>query len=144
MFIAPNHSIVHFCGPGMVFTNVINPRAEIDRKREFQKTLVRRGATIGANATVLCGITIGRYAFIGAGAVVTRDVPDYALVTGNPARRAGSMCRCGVKLPKGWWKTATCHACGDKYRMTKGGVEAIKKDGRRITLTLNPRVIFGR
>ena len=111
-----------FCGPSMVFTNVVNPRSAIARKHEFKKTLVRRGATIGANATVLCGVTIGRYAFIGAGAVVTRDVADYALVMGNPARRAGFVCRCGVKLKKGRWKTATCPACGDKYRMAKGDV----------------------
>lgn len=87
-----------FCGPSMVFTNVINPRAFIERKSEFRPTLVRRGATIGANATVLCGHTIGEYAMIGAGAVVTKDVPAYALVTGSPARFAGWVSRAGERL----------------------------------------------
>ena len=82
----------------MVFTNVFNPRSEISRKDEYRNTLVRRGATIGANATVVCGHTIGAYAFIGSGAVVTRDIPDYALAYGNPARVRGWICRCGVKL----------------------------------------------
>ena len=96
-----------FCGPSMVFTNVINPRSEIPRMKELRSTLVKRGATLGANSTILCGITIGRYALIGAGAVVTKDVPDYALVVGNPARLAGWMCACGVKLEmKG--KTGHC------------------------------------
>src|SRR6266481_7782415 len=90
-----------FCGPSMVFTNVINPRSHVSRKHEYRQTLVKRGATIGANATVVCGHTIGRYAFIGAGAVVTKDVPDYALVVGNPGRVTGWMCRCGVKLAAG-------------------------------------------
>jgi UDP-2-acetamido-3-amino-2,3-dideoxy-glucuronate N-acetyltransferase len=87
-----------FCGPSCVFTNVINPRAAVSRKDEFRKTLVRKGATIGANATILCGITIGPYAFIGAGAVVTKDVPAYALMTGVPARRTGWMSQTGDKL----------------------------------------------
>ena len=78
-----------FCGPSMVFTNVVNPRSEIVRKDEYQTTLVRRGASLGANSTIVCGVTIGQYAFVGAGAVVTRDVPDFALVVGNPARRDG-------------------------------------------------------
>ena len=89
-----------FCGPSMVFTNVINPRAEIRRNiDEYRPTLVKEGATIGANATVICGHTIGRYAFVGAGAVVTKDVPDYALVYGNATRIAGWMCECGERLP---------------------------------------------
>jgi UDP-2-acetamido-3-amino-2,3-dideoxy-glucuronate N-acetyltransferase len=88
-----------FCGPSAVFTNVINPRAEIVRRNEYQRTLVRRGATIGANATIVCGATIGRYAFIGAGAVVRGDVPDYALMLGVPARRRGWMSRHGYRLP---------------------------------------------
>lgn len=104
-----------FCGPSMVFTNVVNPRAEISRRDEFEKTLVRRGATIGANATILCGVTIGRYAFVGAGAVVTKDVPDFALVTGNPFRRAGYMCACGEKLADGEWTETQCAACGAGY-----------------------------
>jgi len=87
-----------FCGPSMVFTNVINPRSTIERKSEFKLTLVKRGATLGANCTILCGHTIGRYAFIGAGTVVTRDVPDYALIVGTPGRIVGWMCRCGEKL----------------------------------------------
>jgi UDP-2-acetamido-3-amino-2,3-dideoxy-glucuronate N-acetyltransferase len=102
-----------FCGPSMVFTNVVNPRSHVTRKHEYRRTLVRRGASIGANATVVCGTTIGAYAFIGAGAVVTRDVPDFALVTGVPARRTGWMCRCGVKLPAG--TAPVCLVCGDRY-----------------------------
>ena len=89
-----------FCGPSMVFTNVFNPRSEVVRKDEYRKTLVKQGASIGANATVVCGSTIGEYAFVGAGSVVTRDVPAYALVMGNPARRTAWMCRCGEKLGK--------------------------------------------
>ena len=87
-----------FCGPSMVFTNVYNPRSAISRKDEYQDTLVRRGATIGANATIVCGITIGKYAFVGAGAVVNRDVPDYALVVGVPARQVGWMSEFGEQL----------------------------------------------
>ena len=87
-----------FCGPSMVFTNVVNPRSHVPRKDEYRQTLVKRGASIGANCTVVCGHTIGRYAFIGAGAVVTKDVPDYALVVGNPGRVSGWMCQCGIKL----------------------------------------------
>jgi UDP-2-acetamido-3-amino-2,3-dideoxy-glucuronate N-acetyltransferase len=89
-----------FCGPSCVFTNVINPRSQIVRHSLYQRTLVRRGATIGANATIVCGATIGRYAFIGAGAVVRGDVPDYALMLGVPARRAGWMSRHGYRLPE--------------------------------------------
>jgi UDP-2-acetamido-3-amino-2,3-dideoxy-glucuronate N-acetyltransferase len=111
-----------FCGPSMVFTNVVNPRSEIVRRDEYKKTLVRRGATLGANSTVVCGVTIGRYAFVGAGAVVTRDVPDYALVVGNPARRTGWMCRCGIKLEVDGAATA-CAACGAKYSMHAGVLE---------------------
>lgn len=102
-----------FCGPSMVFTNVMNPRCEIVRKDEYRRTLVRRGASIGANATIVCGVTIGCYAFIGAGAVVTRNVPDYALMMGNPARQHGWMCRCGVRLPES--VQAVCEACGARY-----------------------------
>jgi len=87
-----------FCGPSMVFTNVYNPRSAIDRKKEYRPTLVRRGATLGANCTLVCGITVGEYAFVGAGAVVNRDVEPYALMMGVPARRRGWMCRCGVQL----------------------------------------------
>ncbi len=87
-----------FCGPSMVFTNVVNPRSAVSRKHEYQRTLVRRGATIGANATVICGVTLGECAFVGAGAVVTKDVKSFALVTGVPARQVGWMCRCGERL----------------------------------------------
>jgi UDP-2-acetamido-3-amino-2,3-dideoxy-glucuronate N-acetyltransferase len=109
-----------FCGPSIVFTNVINPRSQVSRRHEFKQTLVRRGATIGANATIVCGHTIGSYAFIGAGAVVTRDVPDYALVLGNPARITGWMCECGVKLAPGRRlpRGASCQACGAQYDST--------------------------
>jgi UDP-2-acetamido-3-amino-2,3-dideoxy-glucuronate N-acetyltransferase len=103
-----------FCGPSMVFTNVVNPRSEIVRKDEYKQTLVKRGASIGANATIICGVTIGSYAFVGAGAVVTRDVAGFALVVGNPARRTGWMCRCGVKLPAGG-APLRCSACGTAY-----------------------------
>lgn len=87
-----------FCGPSMVFTNVYNPRSAIARKNEYRQTIVRRGATLGANCTIICGVTIGKYAFVGAGAVVNRDVPDYALMLGVPAKRHGWMCVCGVQL----------------------------------------------
>lgn len=107
-----------FCGPSMVFTNVVNPRSHVSRKDEYRQTLVKRGASFGANSTVVCGHTIGAYAFIGAGAVVTRDVPDYALVVGNPGRIAGWMCQCGIKLAAGSTAptSVTCDACGTAYR----------------------------
>lgn len=111
-----------FLGPSMVFTNVMNPRSHINRKNEYLQTLVKRGASIGANATVVCGTTIGRYSFIGAGSVVTRDVPDYALVHGNPARVRGWMCQCGIKLQfvtDGGKDRATCGTCNTSY--TKQG-----------------------
>jgi len=98
----------------MVFTNVINPRSHIPRKSEYQPTLVKRGATVGANAVILCGHTIGRYAMIGAGAVITKDVPDYGLVVGNPGRRIGWICQCGVKLNRAY-KHARCPGCGLTY-----------------------------
>ena len=108
-----------YCGPSMVFTNVVNPRSEVVRKDEYKKTLVRRGASLGANCTIVCGVTIGQYAFIGAGAVVTRDVADYALVVGNPARRTGWMCRCGIKLQVEG-EVTPCGTCGAEYRMHAG------------------------
>ena len=103
----------------MVFTNVTNPRSHVSRKHEYRPTRVRRGATIGANATIVCGHTVGEYAFIAAGAVVTKDVPAYALVMGTPGRVVGWMCRCGVRLPieaEGGADAGACAACGDAYR----------------------------
>jgi UDP-2-acetamido-3-amino-2,3-dideoxy-glucuronate N-acetyltransferase len=104
-----------FCGPSMVFTNVINPRSHVVRRDEYKTTLVRKGASLGANSTIICGVTIGMYAFVGAGSVVTRDAPDYALVYGNPARARGWICRCGVKLTF-HAETSECGACGIRYR----------------------------
>lgn len=113
-----------FCGPSMVFTNVINPRSHIERKNEYRDTLVRKGASIGANATIVCGHTLGRYCFIGAGTVVTRDVPDYALVIGNPGRIRGYVCYCGAKLDigvsAGDVHESTCGSCGKRYGKTNG------------------------
>ena len=108
-----------FCGPSMVFTNVYNPRAAIVRKDEYRRTLVRRGATLGANSTIVCGVTIGQHAFVGAGAVVNRDVPDFALMLGVPARHAGWMSRQGERLPlplRGEGE-AVCARSGDRYRL---------------------------
>ncbi|MBK8344901.1 MAG: N-acetyltransferase [Bacteroidetes bacterium] len=115
-----------FLGPSMVFTNVINPRSAIERKNEYKKTLVKKGATIGANATIICGITIGNYAFIGAGAVVTKDVGDYALLTGNPARQTGWMSEHGTKLFFDKDGYATCTTSGDRYQLTSNIVRKIK------------------
>jgi UDP-2-acetamido-3-amino-2,3-dideoxy-glucuronate N-acetyltransferase len=108
-----------FCGPSMVFTNVINPRSHVSRKDEYRQTIVRRGATLGANSTIVCGHTVGRYAFIGAGCVVTKDVPDYALIVGNPARLVGWMCACGTKLSDARVAAGplTCKACGSAYAL---------------------------
>jgi len=107
-----------FCGPSMVFTNVYNPRAEIRKMDQLRPTLIRRGATIGANATIVCGHTIGEYAFVGAGAVVTKDVTSHSLVIGNPARHAGWVCRCGERLEA----NLQCAACGTRYKKTKSGI----------------------
>ena len=104
-----------FIGPSMVFTNVINPRSHVSRKDEYKTTLVRKGASIGANATIVCGTTLGRYCFVGAGAVVTKDVPDYALVYGTPARVRGWVCQCGEQLAFDG-ERAVCQGCGDTYR----------------------------
>jgi UDP-2-acetamido-3-amino-2,3-dideoxy-glucuronate N-acetyltransferase len=112
-----------FCGPSCVFTNVINPRSQINRKNEFQATLVRRGATIGANATILCGITIGQYAFIGAGSVVRRNVPDYALILGVPGVQKGWMSRHGHKLQMTDKDTIlVCPESGWRYQEVEPGV----------------------
>jgi len=109
-----------FCGPSMVFTNVYNPRAAVVRKDEYRRTLVRRGATLGANCTIVCGVTVGQYAFVGAGAVVNRDVPDFALMLGVPARQAGWMSRFGERLdlPLQGEGEATCAHTGDRYRLS--------------------------
>ena len=119
-----------FLGPSMVFTNVINPRSHVSRKDEYKTTLVRKGASIGANATIVCGITLGGYSFVGAGAVVTKDVPDYALVYGSPARVHGWICQCGEQLKfveQAGIETATCRGCGDSYR--KQGQAVIAERG---------------
>jgi UDP-2-acetamido-3-amino-2,3-dideoxy-glucuronate N-acetyltransferase len=113
-----------FCGPSMVFTNVFNPRSEIRRMDELRPTLVRRGATLGANCTIVCGVTIGQYAFVGAGAVVLKDVPDFALVVGNPGRIIGWMCRCGNRIDfKIGAGPGVCRACQRIYR----------KEGKNVT-----------
>ena len=111
-----------FCGPSMVFTNVYNPRSAVPRKDEYRRTLVKRGATLGANCTIVCGTTIGAYAFVGAGAVVQRDVPDFALVVGVPARHIGWMSRHGERLalPLSGDADAACPATGDRYRLRDG------------------------
>lgn len=109
-----------FCGPSMVFTNVVNPRSHVSRKHEYRRTVVRRGASIGANATIVCGVTLGEFAFIGAGAVVTKDVQAFALMAGVPARRIGWMCQCGERLPDAG--EGTCEACGSTYQREGQGI----------------------
>jgi len=106
-----------FCGPSCVFTNVYNPRAFIERKTEFRKTLIKQGATIGANATIICGSTVGRYAMIGAGSVVRSEVPDYAIVVGVPAKQVGWACKCGTTLDFGTGGSAHCDYCGSEYTL---------------------------
>jgi UDP-2-acetamido-3-amino-2,3-dideoxy-glucuronate N-acetyltransferase len=121
-----------FLGPSMVFTNVINPRSHVSRKNEYQTTLVRKGASIGANATVVCGVTLGCYSFVGAGSVVTRDVPDYALVYGSPARVRGWMCQCGEQLTfaeQDGVEKAICQSCGDAYQKQGQVVSPQEKGG---------------
>ena len=124
-----------FLGPSMVFTNVYNPRSFIERKNEYRDTFIKRGASIGANATVVCGHTIGEYAFIGAGSVVTKDVPAYALVYGNPGKVNGWVCRCGDKLPvkPDYDGPATCSSCSSKYRISGGKVELLEKGNYKST-----------
>jgi UDP-2-acetamido-3-amino-2,3-dideoxy-glucuronate N-acetyltransferase len=117
-----------FLGPSCVFTNVHNPRAFVERKHEYRRTHVARGASIGANAVIVCGHSVGRYAFVGAGAVVTRDVPNFALVVGNPARRIGWVCRCGVRLPAG--DAPCCSACAARYIVSPEGCRpALEEEG---------------
>ena len=110
-----------FCGPSMVFTNIYNPRAEIRKMDQVRPTLVKKGATIGANATIICGTTLGRYSFIGAGAVVTKNVPDYALIVGNPAKQIGWACECGELLKD----KLECPAGGNRYEKKNEGIVLI-------------------
>ncbi|NJB68963.1 UDP-2-acetamido-3-amino-2,3-dideoxy-glucuronate N-acetyltransferase [Desulfobaculum xiamenense] len=123
-----------FCGPSMVFTNVFNPRSHVPRMHEVRETLVRRGATLGANCTIVCGVTIGRHAFVGAGAVVTHSVPDHALVMGNPARQAGWMCACGERLDD----SLTCSACGTRHRRNGAGLSALQQDSENSAALRGP------
>jgi len=109
-----------FLGPSCVLTNVRNPRSAISRRNEYLQTILKRGVTIGANATIVCGHTIGRYAFIGAGSVVTKDIPDFALVYGNPARIVGYMCKCGAEKLLFNNNTTVCSICGVKYKLKDG------------------------
>lgn len=117
-----------FCGPSMVFTNVYNPRSAIERKSEYRDTLVRRGATLGANCTIVCGVTIGEYAFVGAGTLVNRDVPAFALVVGVPGRQRGWMSRHGERLPLplSGEATARCPHTGDQYRLSGGVCQLLR------------------
>ncbi len=112
-----------FCGPSMVFTNIYNPRAEIRKMDQVRPTRVKHGATLGANCTIVCGATIGKYGFVGTGAVVTRNVPDYALMLGNPARRVGWMCQCGERLTD----DLDCMGCGKIYTKTEEGLILTKE-----------------
>ena len=110
-----------FLGPSCVFTNVINPRSFIERKNEYKETIVKKGASIGANATIVCGNNIGKYSFIGAGAVVTKDIPDYALVVGNPSKIIGFVCECGNRLEKVEHKY-NCNICNKEYDISNGNI----------------------
>ena len=116
-----------FCGPSMVFTNVVNPRSHVVRRNEYRQTRVKRGSSLGANCTIVCGVTLGAYSFVGAGAVVTRDVPDYAVAVGNPARISGWMCACGIKLAAGIVPPlqADCAGCGAAYRTIDGRLHPV-------------------
>lgn len=120
-----------FCGPSCVFTNVVNPRSHVSRKAEYQPTLVRRGATIGANVTIVCGATLGRFSFIGAGAVVRGEVPAFALMVGVPARRVGWVCQCGVRLALANGE-GVCGACGARYRESGELLRPIDPPGDRV------------
>lgn len=116
-----------FCGPSMVFTNINNPRSEIVRRDQYDQTIVRTGASLGANSTIVCGTEIGRFAFIGAGAVVTKNVPDYALMVGVPAKRIGWVCRCGIVLPREAAGRLACSSCGNDYDDVDGALRAVKE-----------------
>ncbi len=128
-----------FCGPSMVFTNVMTPRSHVNRKSEYLRTLVKRGASLGANSTIVCGVTVGQYAFVGAGAVVTRDVPDYSLVVGVPARQVGWVCQCGIRLEviSG---LGACAACGASYVLSDGNLMAVPATPRQPQVAA-PRVM---
>ncbi len=117
-----------FCGPSMVFTNVNTPRSEINRRSEYSTTLVKRGASLGANSTIVCGTTVGRYAFVAAGAVVTKDVPDYGMMMGVPARRKGWACRCGDPMGNpGAGGEIACTQCGNQYKEVDGRLTVVKE-----------------
>ena len=120
-----------FCGPSMVFTNVTTPRSHVNRRSEYSKTLVKRGASLGANSTIVCGVTVGRYAFVAAGAVVTKDVSDHAMVAGVPARRIGWACECGVRLTEssGIW---SCARCGSFFHIAEGYMQRIPESATEI------------
>ena len=115
-----------FCGPSMVFTNVVNPRAFVQRKDEYRPTLVRRGASIGANATIVCGVTVGEYAFVAAGAVIVRDVPAHAMMAGVPARRIGWMSQHGERLAIEEGGEASCPATSERYRLRDGVLSRVE------------------
>ncbi|MBI6545441.1 MAG: N-acetyltransferase [Cyanobacteria bacterium NC_groundwater_1444_Ag_S-0.65um_54_12] len=120
-----------FCGPSMVFTNVATPRSHVPRndpQKDYLPTCVKKGAALGANCTVVCGNTIGEYAFVGAGAVVTHDIPSHAIVYGNPARVKGWACECGVKLTEAGAGIWVCHVCGDRYEQVSTGLEKMGGD----------------
>lgn len=120
-----------FCGPSMVFTNVLNPRSHVSRKNEYRRTLVKRGSSIGANATIVCGVTLGEYSFVGAGAVVSGDVAPFALVVGVPARRVGWMCQCGERLPNSG--AGQCAVCGSTYESRDGVVRQLSGPNMQTT-----------
>ena len=116
-----------FCGPSVVFTNVVNPSSHVSRRHEYRPTRVARGATLGANSTIVCGLKVGRYAFVGAGAVVTRDVPSHALIVGNPGRVIGWVCECGLKLTAGGQPPARsrCAVCAAEYVLREGELQRV-------------------
>lgn len=124
-----------FIGPSAVFTNVRNPRSEVNRQKNYQTTVIERGASLGANCTILCGVEIGQYAFVGAGAVVTTDVPDYALVAGNPAKQMGWMSRMGEKLAFDDTNTARCGVSNDVYKMDAHGKVYLSNGDPRMRTT---------